>query len=278
MKEEGLHLRVVGDYYDIGNSLLDAGWHRGSFGLHYGIWVDGIRSRAQAITYGNEYLADLANIQQGEFVLDAGCGLGGSAVWLARNRNAKVFGINLVSRQLKEARKISRTLRNQTEFARADFHNLPFRDKSFDVVWSFETIEHAFSVSQFVDESQRILKPGGRLVIASLLMGEAFPSEEQQKKINEGFIGSLNDHKTGEEVKTLMEEAGFKAIQLFDITKNILPSACEITKMCKLGARFNWIITGLRIASPIMLKWGLAQEELIKAGVLEYNVIVGTKS
>ena len=62
----------------------------------------------QALVRNNEVLADIAAVQPGERVLDAGCGVGGSSCWLAQHREATVVGITLVPDQVARARAIAR--------------------------------------------------------------------------------------------------------------------------------------------------------------------------
>lgn len=64
-------------------------------GLHFGYWDDGIKTQFQAIRNLNRVLALKAKIKSSDKVLDAGCGVGGSSVWLAQNYNCNVTGITI---------------------------------------------------------------------------------------------------------------------------------------------------------------------------------------
>src|SRR3989344_1947652 len=88
-------VKSVSSYYDVASPFYYWMWHRRTFGLHYGLWLEGVKSRFEAITAENAFLADLAQIEAGDLVLDAGCGVGGSSAWLAKNIGAEVVGINL---------------------------------------------------------------------------------------------------------------------------------------------------------------------------------------
>lgn len=291
MKERSplqIHTKKIIDYYETAHIFYFLMWHRRSFGLHYGLWNEGIKNRFQAIAYENELLANMANIKEGERVLDAGCGVGGSSVCLAKSRGAQVVGINLVQRQLKEGQKIAGEKKYgynvpaKTDFVKADYHLLPFTDSTFNVVWSLESIEHARSVEEFVKESWRVLKPSGRLVIAATLGGEVEPTEEQKRQLEVGLrtSGAFKDSKTAEEVGEIMQKLGFEQVQAIDLTSKVLPSARDITNMCRWGYPVAKILARVGAVSPVMVlnnEWGLYQEGLFRSGVTEYNVILGTK-
>lgn len=90
MDLERKHRRMVIRYYEVAQRFYTVFWHRSSYGLHYGFWADGISDLQQAILKENEVLANLAGINRGDLVLDAGCGVGGSGVWLAREREVSI--------------------------------------------------------------------------------------------------------------------------------------------------------------------------------------------
>src|SRR3990167_1093391 len=94
------HNTRIKTYYETAQPYYKLAWHGSTYGLHYGLWTEGIRTRHEAIANENRVLADLAQIKAGEMVLDAGCGVGGSAIWLAQNRDALVVGLNIVQKQI----------------------------------------------------------------------------------------------------------------------------------------------------------------------------------
>ena len=80
----------------------------GNFAIHFGYHDHARRSHAEALVEMNRMLADIAQIGQGHRVLDAGCGVGGSSLWLAENRGASVLGITPVRSQVARARAFAR--------------------------------------------------------------------------------------------------------------------------------------------------------------------------
>ena len=83
-------------------------------------------------------LAQLLNPQSGQLVLDLGCGIGGPARWLARERGCRVVGLDLTEVYCRTAGELSARvgLAKQTRFVCADGLALPFPTAAFDLVWN----------------------------------------------------------------------------------------------------------------------------------------------
>ncbi|MEP7189784.1 MAG: methyltransferase domain-containing protein, partial [Roseiflexaceae bacterium] len=142
--------------------------NRRTLSVHFGYTDPTTRGHTDALLNMNRVLADRAAIQPGTRVLDAGCGVGGSSLWLAQARDAIVVGITPVASQVARARRFAamRKLGDQITFEQADYTNTPFPDASFDVVWALESLCHAPAKAAFYREVARLLRPGGRLVLA----------------------------------------------------------------------------------------------------------------
>jgi cyclopropane fatty-acyl-phospholipid synthase-like methyltransferase len=103
------HLQMIANYYGSTQVDYDLVWHANEVGaLHYGWWDDTTHNLKEALQRENEILADKANIQKGEHVLDAGCGVGGSSVFLAGSRGADVVGITVSPLQIRLAKERAR--------------------------------------------------------------------------------------------------------------------------------------------------------------------------
>lgn len=98
-------------------------------------------------------------------VLDVGCGIGGSSRILARDYNFQVTGVTISPEQVKRAQELTPATVS-AQFQVDDAMNLSFPDASFDVVWSVEAGPHMPDKAVFAKELLRVLKPGGRLVVA----------------------------------------------------------------------------------------------------------------
>ena len=157
------------NYYDSCEKNYQHWWDLDrSLAMHAGFWDESTQTLTDALANENKVLADLADIQPGEKVLDAGCGYGGSAFFLAEHRGAKVVGITLCEQQVRKAESIAK-MKNYThtpEFYLMDYTQTTFADQSFDVVWAIESVCHAANKKDFIKEAWRLLKPNGRMIIA----------------------------------------------------------------------------------------------------------------
>jgi tocopherol O-methyltransferase len=156
--------------------------HHYSLGIHFGYYDDQHRDHDAAVLNINRKLADVAGISKQDRVLDAGCGIGGSSLWLAANRRCRVVGINIVPWQIQQAQALAaqRGLQALADFQLADYADTKLKADSFTVVWGLESVVHAADKQAVIQEAYRLLQPGGRLVIAEymLTINRLAPSEQ----------------------------------------------------------------------------------------------------
>jgi len=83
----------------------------------------------------------------------------------AAHRGARAFGIDIAEPTVIQARAAFVGATGPLRAAAADVRTLPFRDASFDAIYSMGTIEHFDETERAVVEMARVLKPGGRAII-----------------------------------------------------------------------------------------------------------------
>ncbi len=116
-----------------------------------------------------EKILEQLNITQDSKILDAGCGMGGSSLYLHEKYNAEVTGITLSPRQAaiatQQAQK--RHFKDLT-FLVEDALSMPsLPNNAFDLVWSLESCEQMFDKALFIQQAFRVLKPGGQFMLAT---------------------------------------------------------------------------------------------------------------
>jgi len=115
------------------------------------------------------HIADGARLQDGQVVLDAGCGVCGPAAWLAGRLQLRVEAVTISDVQVSagRARVAEQGVADRVSVRRGDFHHLTdlYADNSFDRVLFLESICHAQDYRQVLQQAWRVLKPGGLLYI-----------------------------------------------------------------------------------------------------------------
>ena len=241
------------NYYD--SCEIDYRWLwdlKNSRAMHYGYWDSGVRTLGQALLRQNEIMIERAGITAADHVLDAGCGVGGSSLFLARTPGCQVTGISISARQIERARQYARDedLAERARFEERDFTNTGFADGEFSVVWAVESVCHAADKLDFLREAFRVLRPGGRLILCDGFASreDYRPDEKQimQRWVNGWAVESL-DHPAA--FSSAAEAVGFTNINYENITEFILPSSRRLYRLAAPSYFFGRIAEVLRIRS-----------------------------
>jgi SAM-dependent methyltransferase len=133
--------------------------------------VDEFHSRGREATIE---LANRAELVAGLHVLDVGCGLGGSARYLAHEHKCRVTGIDLTEQYVEVARTLAQWvgLNDVVEFRHCSALDMPFADSTFDAVWTEHVQMNISNKRAFYAEITRVLKPGGRLLFHDIFQGD----------------------------------------------------------------------------------------------------------
>ncbi len=111
--------------------------------------------------------------QKGKTILEIGCGMGTDSRYISR-KGANIVSLDLSFNNVSFALKGSRLLNLKGKGTCADAEKLPFKDNSFDIVYSFGVLHHTPDTQKAIDEACRVLRPGGRCVIMLYHKGYAY--------------------------------------------------------------------------------------------------------
>lgn len=190
------HERAVECYYDMETpGIYLRGWNRDH--IHFGLFEPGecpgpgevpadSEGLARAVERMVEVIVAPAGIEADHHVVDAGCGVGGTAIHLANTRGCRVTGVNLNRMQLELAgqKAADAGLGDRIGFGYADCsQSLPFPDSSIDIVVNIESACHYSDRGRFLREVRRILKPSGKIVAVDWMACDGLTAEEYEKYI-----------------------------------------------------------------------------------------------
>ncbi|HWI22899.1 MAG TPA: methyltransferase domain-containing protein, partial [Baekduia sp.] len=121
----------------------------------------------------NRRLAALAQIGADDLVLDAGCGAGGAARFLATTFGCEVRGIDMTPALLETGELLNEAtgLGDKVSLQLGDVTAVPFEDETFDVAWLQHVTQSVPDTADMYAEMRRVLKPGGRLVVHDFFRG-----------------------------------------------------------------------------------------------------------
>ena len=163
---------------------------------------------------------DLALLRRGERVLDVGCGTGGVTIpaKMRVGENGSAAGIDPSPEMIAVARRKAQRAGIEIDFRVGVIESLPFADETFDVVTSSLMMHHLPPHLQVkgLAEIRRVLKPGGRILIADMVRMR--PGTSPLKRF---FISLALHHghrvQLGiEDLATLLGEAGFEGMEQSD--------------------------------------------------------------
>jgi sarcosine/dimethylglycine N-methyltransferase len=167
-------------------------------------------------------LAQIAGIESGATVLDAGSGLGGPSRYLASTYGCRVVGVDLSPSFVGVAQLLAQRtgLNALVSYQTADLLTLPFPDSSFDVVWTQHVVMNISDRERVYREFRRVVKPGGKLAFYDVLATDAKPDLHFPVPWAESSETSFLF--TQDETSSVLANAGFTISAWNDVTTEAL--------------------------------------------------------
>ncbi|NEP17004.1 MAG: methyltransferase domain-containing protein [Leptolyngbya sp. SIO4C1] len=228
--------RRIGQFYDGSSRLWEEVWGEHMHHGYYGPTGRLRKDRYQAQIDLMDELLRWGKVETASQILDAGCGIGGSTLYLAKRFQAEAVGITLSPVQAQRAAERSQAASIPAKFKVANALDSPFADGTFDLVWSLESGEHMPDKRQFLRECYRQLQPGSTFLMATWchrptdsLAGPLTASEQRHlEAIYQVYclphVISLPDY------RAIAAEVGFEQIQTADWSTAVAPFWDEVIR------------------------------------------------
>jgi ubiquinone/menaquinone biosynthesis C-methylase UbiE len=157
-------------------------------------------------------VAELVDLEAFDLVLDVGCGLGGTARYLADRYKCNVTGIDLTEEYISVGKKLTELvgLSDRVELRHGNALEIPFEEGKFDLVWTEHVQMNIADKKRFYAEIARVLKPGGRLLFHDIFRGSGDAPFYPAPWAEDESISALA---TETEARSTMEQVGLEIDQ-----------------------------------------------------------------
>ncbi|NOY50968.1 MAG: methyltransferase domain-containing protein [Chlorobi bacterium] len=274
----------IADYYDQTLHHYKRWWKLDeNLAVHYGIWDETSRNFPEALANTNKIMANIAGIGKNWNILDAGCGVGGSGIFLVKNYNVRVSGITLSEKQLSFAEANSEKLKlsHLLDFRLEDFTRSSFKSNSFDLIWCIESISSAADKSAFAREAERLLKPGGKLIIADYFdVSNGADKKNYLEKWRK--LWSMAPIESLKVYEPKFKENGFELVEDNDYTYGVRKTARRMYLSFVLGAVpaiiYNLVFKNTGRFGRNNYKSGYYQYKALKKKLWQYRILLFIKN
>lgn len=252
--------------------------------MNYGYWDSKVNSRVESLNRLYEKISEkLGNFSRDTKLLDAGCGVGEACRWFATNKKYSVTGVTISKRQVEFAKKIFKNskLNNKLRIIEGDYTKLSFDNNTFNCAIAVETICHLEDRTPFYQEIFRVLKPGGKLVVAEYTTNKPLSFNEdvqRMRRLEEGW--AMNPFWSENKHLEAMKEIGFENVSVERYSDKTVKSAKFLYKHSIPGILLYRILKLFGLVTRKQLKNAVAcrcQWETKKKGLWDHSMFVAQK-
>jgi len=267
----------ISKFYDLGSPLYLEAYGRH---IHDGYYITGKETKQEAQENLTKLLAEKARIKKCVKILDVGCGVGGSSIWLAEKYGATTVGITISPVQVEIARKLAKEKGVDSSFLLMNAEEMHF-DETFDVIWLLAAATHFRDQQKFIKLATKSLNKGGKFIIFDWML-----DEHVTDPLNDQYIQTVADKmllSTLYSLNTYLKwfiDNGYRIIYSEDVTAHTIKTwddALSVIKqpaVLKLAAR----VTKKEVGEIFnFLKSIGAMKTAMKKGKLKAGIIIAEK-
>lgn len=273
-REPAFDTSVADHYAALTTQMLNFGGDL--LATHFGLWGPDTTTDREALLRANQTLVQGCDLCPGRWVLDAGCGVGGTAITLAGAYGVRVTGLTNCEPHVAVAAEHAekRGVDHLVEFLHGDFMDLPFADSSFDAVLNHETFCYAPDKRAFLRGVLRVLKPGGRWQCLEGLRSGTPLSEAQEAAHAIAQRGwRMLPLEPWRNVIAALEEAGYEDIRAQDLSAEALVSTEKISKRWIMFTMLTGPTGGQNRASQEFMEATVNYDQGLREGAFTYHFI-----
>jgi ubiquinone/menaquinone biosynthesis C-methylase UbiE len=212
---------------------------------HFGYYDSVNDSEDIAQTRFNTKIVALLDVHAGMNVLDAGCGQGIMAAFVAKKCSAHVVGVTIVPHEIHSAQKRAHAqgVTDRTSFLLRDYTDRTiFKPSTFDRIYAIETLSHAPDAEAVMRNLYQFLKPGGKIVCAEYEIDSSLLDIEQRELARHimaqaGLHGITNEQFAPGAFMAALRTANFKDAKSEDWTQHMKPSFDRLRKLAAPAAK-----------------------------------------
>lgn len=252
--------------------------------MHHGYYGgDGKQKKERVVAQLDmiEAMLEWGDVPSADRVLDAGCGVGGSARYLAKKFDATAKGFTLSPVQAENAKRYTAAagLSGQVEITVRDMMTLDELTESFDLIWSMESAEHIAEKARLFQLFYNQLAPGGTLLMATWCHRAPDPeltAEEEKLLAKVCKLYHLPPMVPVDTLADMAAEAGFKNIRTADWSDAVAPFWKTVIR-----SAFTWQgMTGLLKSGTETIKGAWAMQYMQRGyqmGLIKFGVLRGER-
>jgi tocopherol O-methyltransferase len=268
-RKRALSVQAIQKHYDLASPYYLALWGRH---LHHGLFETGNESKEEAAEQLLRLIVEKAAVLEGANVLDVGCGMGGTSIWLAEQKRCHVVGITLSPVQARMATEGSIDVTPKPIFIVADADH-PCINGHFDFVFAVEMISHLSDRNAFFRYCAERLITGGRMCIAAWMKANDLSYVDEARYITPIEQGMLVSLPTIDDYYEYVSAANMRLLHYGDISSKVSRTWDICTELVQNKALWQLAGTRSREFVSFLRSFG-AMRNGFRSGAFRYAVMV----